>query len=110
MELSPETPQREKTLLKGVHPISGATVVNLSPAVAEEQGMSLLTTGVLITSVKRGSPAARIVFRPGDIILSVNSNKISSVRELLEVVSRGAEVWRLAISRNSKVLTITVPG
>ena len=110
LELSPETPQREKTLLKGVHPLSGATVVNLSPAVAEEQGMSLVTTGDLITSVKRGSPAARIVFRPGDIILSVNSNKISSVRELLEVVSRGAEVWRLAISRNSKVLTITVPG
>ncbi len=110
LELSPETPPRNKTLLKGVHPISGATVVNLSPAVAEEQGISLLTTGVLITTIKRGSPAARIVFRPGDIILRVNRNKIGSVKELLEVISRGAKVWRLAINRNSKILTITVPG
>ena len=110
LQLSPETPPRNKTLLKGVHPISGATVVNLSPAVAEEQGISLLTTGVLITTIKRGSPAARIVFRPGDIILPVNRNKIGSVKELLEVISRGAKVWRLAINRNSKILTITVPG
>ena len=79
-------------------------------AIREEQGISLLTTGVLITTIKRGSPASRIVFRPGDIILRVNRNKIGSVKELLEVISRGAKVWRLAINRNSKILTITVPG
>jgi hypothetical protein len=35
----PEDPPREKSPLDGRHPLSGATVVNLSPAVAEEMGL-----------------------------------------------------------------------
>ena len=45
LEVPPEIPPRDETLLLGEQPISGATVVNLSPAVAEERGFSRLTAG-----------------------------------------------------------------
>ncbi len=110
LEAPPEIPQRDQTLLRGAHPIAGATVVNLSPAVAEERGFSRLATGVVIIDVARGSPAARLGFRPDDIILQVNNTDIQSVAILRNAVAARPEVWGLAILRGGQRLTVTVPG
>lgn len=110
LEAPPEIPPREQTLLRGAQPIAGATVVNLSPAVAEERGLSRLTVGVVIIDVTRGSPASRLGFRPGDIVLRVNDTDIGSVATLLRAVEVSPEAWRLAIGRGRQRLTITVPG
>ena len=110
LEAPPEIPPRDEALLRGAQPIAGATVVNLSPAVAEERGLSRLATGVVIVDVARGSPAARLGFRPDDIVLEVNDTEIKSVATLLSVVAASADAWRLAILRDGKELTLTVPG
>ena len=110
LEAPPEIPPREEALLRGEQPIAGATVVNLSPAVAEERGLSLLATGVVITGVMRASPAARLGFRPDDVVLRVNDTEIGSVATLLRAVEARPDAWRLAIRRGSQRLTITVPG
>lgn len=110
LEAPPEIPPRDEALLRGAQPIAGATVVNLSPAVAEERGLSRLATGVVIVDVARGSPAARLGFRPDDIVLEVNDTEIESVATLLSVVAAKPDTWRLAILRDGKELTLTVPG
>ncbi len=110
LEAPPEIPPRDEALLRGAQPIAGATVVNLSPAVAEERGLSRLATGVVIVDVARGSPAARLGFRPDDIVLEVNDTEIKSVATLLSVVAASADAWRLAILRDGKELTLTAPG
>lgn len=110
LEAPPEIPPRDEALLRGAQPIAGATVVNLSPAVAEERGLSRLATGVVIVDVARGSPAARLGFRPDDIVLEVNDTEIESVATLLSVVAASPDAWRLAILRDGKELTLTVPG
>jgi serine protease Do len=110
LEAPPEIPPRDEAILGGAQPIAGATVVNLSPAVAEERGLSRLATGVVIVDVARGSPAARLGFRPDDIVLEVNDTEIKSVATLLSVVAASADAWRLAILRDGKELTLTVPG
>jgi serine protease Do len=110
LEAPPEIPPRDETQLSGAHPIAGATVVNLSPAVAEERGFSHLAAGVVIIDVVRGSPASRLGFRPDDIVLRINDTEIGSVATLRRAVSAEPANWRLAILRRDRRLTVTVPG
>jgi serine protease Do len=110
LEAPPEIPLRNKTLLHGANPLAGATVVNLSPAIAEEIGISHMARGVVIVYLIRGSPAARFGFRPGDIVTRINDTEIGSVAILSRVVSAEPDAWHLAVQRGSKRLTVTVPG
>lgn len=110
LEAPPEIPPRNETQMTGSQPMAGATVVNLSPAVAVERGFSRLATGVVIIDVARGSPAARLGFRTDDIVLRVNDTEIGSVATLLSAVEQRPDAWRLAISRGGQRLTVTVSG
>ncbi|TAN50378.1 MAG: DegQ family serine endoprotease, partial [Rhodospirillales bacterium] len=68
----PEKPARDLTEIGGRNPFSGATVANLNPALTEEMGIDGSPSGVMILSMKRGSPAHQIGLRPGDIVEKVN--------------------------------------
>ena len=57
----PEEPPRERSVLDGRQPLSGATVVNMSPAVADEMGLVEWSTGVAVVEVQPGSYAARFL-------------------------------------------------
>ena len=110
LESPPEIPPRQETLLKGQQPVSGVTVVNLSPAVAEERGLNQFATGVIIIEVESRSPAARIGFRSGDIILQINSTRIVSVPDLVKSTRSIPKTWHLVINRKGQRLTMTVSG
>ncbi|HYD31469.1 MAG TPA: Do family serine endopeptidase, partial [Azospirillaceae bacterium] len=56
----PETPARDTTELKGRHPMGGATVANLSPALAEEIRFEGTARGVVVLAVERGSAAGQV--------------------------------------------------
>jgi serine protease Do len=105
---APEEPPRNVTLLEGSHPIMGATVGNLSPAFAEELGLDTLAMGVVILKIVRGSPAHRLRLRPGDIVLSVNSNSIGTVVELQEALRAARGDWRIGLKRGDKKLNLVV--
>ena len=110
LEIPPEVPAREETILRGVQPVAGATVVNLSPAVAEERGLNQLSTGVIIIGIENGSAAARIGFRSGDIVLQINNTRIESVSDLVKSTGYNPKTWHLIINRNGQRLTMTVSG
>ena len=99
----PEDPPRDKTLLEGRQPLAGATVVNMSPAVAEEMGLSEWRSGVTVTNVQPGSYAARFL-RPGDMIVSLNGETMTSVADVKAQVVRG--VAPLSLRREGMVSTI----
>jgi serine protease Do len=102
---APENPPSEVTELSGAHPFSGATVANMSPALADELGMNDFEAGVIILQVRRGSAADRLRFRPGDMVASVNSGEIESVRHLKAVMAERANRWRVTIRRQGKTLS-----
>jgi Do/DeqQ family serine protease len=109
-EPPPASPARDERKLAGRHPFDGATVVNLSPAVADELGLDPFAgQGVLVTSLERGV-AMNIGLRRGDIIREVNGVKIASVRELTAAVGQPARIWRLAIERDGRIVTATFSG
>ena len=109
VELPPETPRPSPTRMTGQNPFAGATVANLSPAFAEEIGVDAMVTGVVVVEVQRGSTAARIGLKPGDVIQRVNDRQVGTI-EALRRVADGSSSWRIAVRRGEQVLTVQVGG
>jgi serine protease Do len=107
---APETPPRNETLLKGRQPLAGAVVVNLSPALAEEIDRPGAWEGVVVTKVRRGSPAHRLRIRAGDVIVAVNRKEMRRVRDLEAVLRRPIGRWEITLNRNGRVRTLEVEG
>jgi Do/DeqQ family serine protease len=105
----PEDPPRDTTVLSGRHPLSGATVANLSPALAEEIRFEGAAQGVVVLSVERGSPAARIGVEPGDVVLRINDRDVPDVRALERRLG-GAGRWTVTIRRGERVMSVQVMG
>lgn len=101
----PEQPSRDVVSLKGKSPLSGATVANLSPAVAEEMDMDTAQEGVILFEVGAGTLAARVGFQKGDIIVALNGEPIKSSRDLERLVSQNARMWEIVVNRGGRVFT-----
>jgi Do/DeqQ family serine protease len=104
-EPAPASPARDRRTIAGRNPLAGATVVNLSPAVAEELGLDVFgARGVLITHVG-GGLARAAGLRPGDIVRAINGRRVESVRDLVEGVGAGARNWEVTIERGGQLVT-----
>lgn len=104
----PATPARDERTLSGRNPFDGATVVNLSPAVADELGADPFAGGtkgvVVITKVGQGL-ATRAGLQPGDIVREVNGRAITSTRELQDALTSQARRWSVTVQRGEQVIT-----
>lgn len=99
---APEDPPRNAIDLQGVQPLSGATVANLSPALADELGSERFYRGVVVLSVAPGSNADQIGLQRGDRILSVNGEDVSSSSGLRKQVGRRAQHWQIIVGRGDQ--------
>jgi serine protease Do len=100
---APEIPPRAETRLIGKHPLAGAVVDNLSPALAEDLDLPGAWEGVIIIKVVRGSVAHRLRFQPGDIIVAVNRKEVAEVIVLAEALKHAKAEWRISFSRKGKL-------
>ena len=110
MEEAPETPPRQETLLRGRHPFAGARMANLSPALAEELDLVGIWEGVIITGISRGSTAARIGFRPGDVILAINGSTVEQLDALVPLLGDALPRWAVSFRRDGRVRTVEIGG
>jgi serine protease Do len=69
----------EIQVAKGETEAFGLTVQNLTPEIAESLGLSRDLSGVLVSGVEPGSPAADAGLRRGDVILEVNRKPVGNV-------------------------------
>ena len=103
---APETPPRDETLVEGRTPLMGAHLANLSPALAEEVGLSGIWSGVVVTKVENGSPAAQVGFRPGDILLKINDVPCPDVRATMDQLAQRSVHWKITVKRGDRVQTL----
>jgi serine protease Do len=88
----------------------GITVQNLTPELAQKFSLDENETGVMITELQPGTPAAEARLKAGDVIKEVNRQKVQNVRDykqviqkmkkgetLLLLVKRGANTFYLAL-------------
>jgi Do/DeqQ family serine protease len=109
LETAPESP-REELLVQSRSPFAGARIANLSPAVAEELRIDSESEGVVIVDVESGSSANVLGFRPGDIVLAVNGEKISRTRDLERIAGQASRQWNITILRGGQQLNVTLRG
>lgn len=64
----------------------GIRVQNITPELCKKLGLASDTKGILVMSVEAGSPAASAGVVPGQLILAVNRQRVSSVEELNQVL------------------------
>lgn len=106
----PESPARNESILAGRTPLSGAKVANLNPALVEEIRFDGADEGVVVLEVSRGSPAASLGLRPGDLVLRINERDVSSVADLDQALAQQPRRWTIAVRRGDQTLTTTVGG
>ena len=109
LDALPDTPRNEITI-KNNSPFAGATVANLSPALADELQLDPQAEGVVITGTADGSMAQNFGFRKGDIVLAVNGQKIAKSADLDRATNGGGRTWRVTIVRGGQQISVTFSG
>ena len=106
----PETRPREPVRISSRSPLAGATALNLSPAVADELQIEVMNEGVVLGEVAPGSVAGRYGFRPGDVILAVNGDKVTTSKDLDRLMRGGRGYWEVTLNRGGRVFTTVLGG
>ncbi|HKU53748.1 MAG TPA: PDZ domain-containing protein, partial [Rhizomicrobium sp.] len=107
LALPPENPPREAATIGGRNPLTGARVINLSPAAATELQMDVMARGVAIVSVNPNGIAANYGFQPGDIVRRINGSSITRTGELVRLLNSSSQ-WDMVIERGGRNLTLSV--
>ncbi|MGH6897895.1 MAG: Do family serine endopeptidase [Geminicoccaceae bacterium] len=108
LETPPYRPAPDGGRLDGRHPLAGATVANLSPGLNRDLGLDLFTRGVIVLEVERGTPAARLRLRRGDLIRAIAGEPIDDVAQLRAVLARRPLPWRLEVERGGRQLAVMI--
>jgi Do/DeqQ family serine protease len=109
LQVAPETP-REEVTIRSRSPFLGATVANLSPALAEELQLSAGVRGVVIVRIDDASTAAQLGFRPGDVVLEVNGAAIEKSGDLVRAAGAATGQWNITLMRGGQRLSVMLRG
>jgi serine protease Do len=88
----------------------GMAVQELTPQLAQQLGLDPGTTGVVVSDIKDGSPAAEAGLQPGDLISEVNRTAIKSLNDYqlaLKQVKNGENLL-LLVKRGSGALYVVL--
>jgi Do/DeqQ family serine protease len=101
---------RDEIVLKGSSPFQGATVSNISPALADELHLDSTAQGVVLLDVPEDSLAANVGFQKGDIILGVNNTKVEKTADLDRATREQSRVWRIIMVRDGQQKSVILGG
>ncbi len=78
----PETRPREPVRVKARSPLAGATVVNMSPAVADELQLDISLGGRRRDRDRTELERQRVGFQKGDVILAINGEPVKTSKDV----------------------------
>ena len=107
VERAPEGTGQELEL-GGNGPFAGATVAELSPALAQRLRLPVTGKGVVIASLARNSPAASIGLLPGDIVRQLNGEDVTSAEQMKALAEADARWWQFTIDRGGRIIRQTM--
>ena len=75
----------------------GLGLAAITPELREEYGLQTDAKGVLVTEVMGGGPASEKGLRPGDIIVEVSQNEVSTPAQVQDKVNEADEAGRRSV-------------
>jgi S1-C subfamily serine protease len=109
LETAPETP-RDEIVIRARSPFMGVKVANLSPALADELHLDTNAEGVVVLDVAEGSVAQNLGFQRGDVIASVNDEKIVRTRDLDRAARDSSRRWSITVIRGGQQISVRFAG
>jgi S1-C subfamily serine protease len=106
----PETRPREPVRIRTRSPLAGATLVNMSPAVADELQIDVSPEGIVVADVEDSSTAQRVGFQKGDLVLAINGQQLTATKDAERLVRNGGQYWEITINRGGRVFTTVLGG
>jgi len=90
--------------VSGRNPLSGVSLVEMSPAFNERVGIDPFMDGVIVSGVGRRSIAARFGFRPGDTLVEIMGESIDDLDDVADLLERkdGERIWPVVIERRGR--------
>ena len=105
----PENPARDPVRGRARTPFAGATLVNMSPAVADELQIEIADDGVVVADIEDRSLAGSVGFEKGDQIVAINGERLASTKDADRAINRNSGYWEVTVNRGGRVFT-TVLG
>ena len=109
-EAQPEIDEADLLLLGGRSPLTGAVVADLTTTLADRLRISGVERGAVIVDIEPRSPAARMGFRPGDVVVSAQGEDVADANQLAGLVETESRLWRISFSRGGRLSNIVIGG
>jgi S1-C subfamily serine protease len=109
-DAEPQLQESDLTLIGGRSPLTGAVVADLNASLADRLRIRGADQGAVIVDVEPMSPAARMGFRKGDVVLGAQGETVTSVEQLTKLVETQSRLWRIRFSRDGRVSSIVIGG
>ncbi|TNE69598.1 MAG: PDZ domain-containing protein [Rhodobacteraceae bacterium] len=87
-------------------PLGGLVVADLTPALIDEFGLSLMSDGVVLLEAQ--GPSARLGLQPGDRIVEVNATEIRTTKDLQSAARQKIGMWLITFERGGRLLRMRV--
>jgi Do/DeqQ family serine protease len=104
LEAAPALKAEDEQEISGNNPFSGAVMSVLTPELADRLRLQTNGEGVVVTKIKRGSPAMSVGIRPGDLLMELNGQEISSLDQVMTIVDSDPSFWSYKINRGGRIL------
>lgn len=91
------------------HPLGGVAVDELTPQMARQMGITLLS-GLVVTDVEEGSLAEVSGMQAGDVIIEVNQKAVSTLQSYQRIIEpiRPDELVLMLVNRQGTVLYVPI--
>ena len=99
---------REQTLARHVDEGIGATLERLDPATARSLGVPPGTTGLVVTSIASGGPAARAGIQTGDVIVEME-RPVESMKDLAAGLRNTDAMLTVRLNRHGRSVIALLP-
>ncbi len=109
-EAEPQLGEADLTHIAGHGPLTGAVVADLSASLANRMHIQGADQGAVIVEIEPDSPADRVGFKPGDVVLRLQGKDVTSARELAGLAEKDSRLWRISFNRDGQVSSVVLGG